>query len=124
MDYVAIAERLFDKFGVPGLTVGGATWLVWQLLKPIVNNINKSTDTLVSISNLLSSHNQQALDMHDTCRTHGTYMVDVTAAQADNHTESMQVLQQIDGRLINMHTSINGKFDNLTTLINSKKVIQ
>ena len=97
MEYISAIERLMEKFGVPGVAMGIAAWFVWKMIQPIINNINQSTKTLIDISSLLSSHNQNALDMHETCREHGEYLCDYKDVIKNNHTEVMVKLEEISG---------------------------
>ena len=76
MDNLVIIERLLDKFGMQSVVIAVVSWGVWQLLKPIVANINESTKILSSLGIMLSEHNQRAIDMHQTCQTHGEYLCD------------------------------------------------
>lgn len=73
---IVVLERLLDKFGMQSVVIGIVSWGIWQLLKPIIANINESTKILFSLSIMLSEHNQRAIDMHQTCQTHGEYLCD------------------------------------------------
>jgi len=95
MEYVSIIERLMEKFGVPGVAMGVAAWFVWKIIQPIINNINQSTKTLIEVSTLLASHNQNAIDMHNTCREHGEYLCDYKDVITQNHKEVMVKLEEI-----------------------------
>lgn len=97
MDTLIVVERLAEKFGMPLVGIGIVSWGVWQLLKPIINNINRSTETLVDISKMLAAHNQNALNMHDTCRTHGEYLCDAKDILANNRETIMIKLGEMHG---------------------------
>ena len=106
MEYLVVAERLFEKFGIPGVAMGIATWFVWQIIKPIINNINQSTQTLIDMSNMLAAHNQNALDMHATCRVHGEYLCDYKEIIADNHKEVLDRAGNIMLKLESIHGDV------------------
>lgn len=97
MEFLQIVERLADKVGLPGTALILVSFGVWQLLKPIINNINRSTETLVGISSMLAAHNQNALNMHQTCREHGEYICDTKDVLQDNHCAVMNKLTEIHG---------------------------
>jgi len=102
MEYLTVIERLAEKFGVPGVVLGVASLFVWKMIQPIINNINQSTQTLIDMSTLLSSHNQNALDMHQTCREHGEYLCDYKDVIQDNHKEVMIKLSEVHGDIKNL----------------------
>ena len=95
MEYIAIFERLAEKIGMPFAALLIVSWGVWQLLKPIVANINKSTDTLTGLCSMLAEHNQRAVDMHATCREHGKYLCDAKALLNGNRETIMLKLGEI-----------------------------
>ena len=95
MEYVAIFERLVEKIGMPFAALLIVSWGVWQLLKPIVANINKSTDTLTGLCAMLAEHNQRAIDMHQTCKTHGDYLCDAKDILNNNREIIMTKLGDI-----------------------------
>lgn len=95
MDSLVIIERLADKFGVPLVAISIVSWGVWQLMKPIIANINKSTETLTNMCAMLSAHNQNALDMHATCREHGEYLCDAKDLLNTNRETIMIKLGEI-----------------------------
>lgn len=95
MEYVAIFERLMEKVGMPISAMLIISYGVWQMLKPIVNNINKSTDTLTGLCAMLAEHNQRAIDMHHTCQTHGEYICDAKDILNNNREIIMTKLGDI-----------------------------
>ena len=113
MDYVLIAERLFEKFGLPGIMIGLCSWFVWKMIQPIINNINQSTNTLVEISSLLSAHNQNAMDMHITCREHGEYLCEAKDLLNTNRETIMIKLGEIQSEVKTVNTSIKEVSDNV-----------
>lgn len=106
MDYVLVVERLFDKFGVPGIAMGIASWFIWKLIQPIINNVNQSTHTLVEVSKMLSEHNQRAIDMHDTCKEHGGYLCEATELLNNNREKIMIKLGEIHSDVRNMTDNV------------------
>ena len=102
MEAIIIIERLADKFGVPLVGISVVSWGVWQLLKPIINNINKSTETLTNLCIMLSEHNQRAIDMHSTCKTHGDYLCDAKDLLNNNRETIMLKLGEIHSDVKNI----------------------
>ena len=95
MEYVTIFERLTEKIGMPFAALAIVSWGIWQLLKPIIANINKSTDTLTGLCAMLSAHNQNAIDMHATCKEHGEYLCDAKDILNNNREIIMTKLGDI-----------------------------
>ena len=95
MEYVTIFERLMEKVGMPISAMLIISYGVWQMLKPIVNNINKSTDTLTGLCAMLAEHNQRAIDMHHTCQTLGDYLCDAKDILNNNREIIMTKLGDI-----------------------------
>ena len=95
MEYIAIIERLVEKIGMPFAALLIVSWGVWQLLKPIVANINKSTDTLTGLCAMLAEHNQRAVDMHEECKMHGDYLCDAKDLLNNNRETIMIKLGEI-----------------------------
>jgi hypothetical protein len=95
VDYVIIFERLAEKIGLPFAALMIVSWGVWQLLKPIVANINESTKTLTGLTAMLAEHNQRAIDMHETCKTHGDYLCDAKDMLQTNRETIMLKLGEI-----------------------------
>ena len=95
MDNVIIFERLAEKIGMPLAAMLIIAWGIWQLLKPIIANINKSTETLTGLCSMLSEHNQRAIDMHQTCQTHGEYLCDAKDLLNKNRETIMLKLEGI-----------------------------
>jgi hypothetical protein len=95
MEMLVVVERLADKFGMSLVGTGIVSWGVWQLLKPIIANINKSTETLSTLCIMLSAHNQNAIDMHMTCREHGEYLCDTKDLLNTNREKIMIKLGEI-----------------------------
>ena len=111
MDYVLIAERLFDKFGIPGIAMGVAAWFIWKLIQPIINNVNQSTNTLVEVSKMLAEHNQRAVDMHDTCKEHGGYLCEATSLLNTNREQIMIKLGEIHGDVKSIKDDVKKRGD-------------
>lgn len=95
MEYVVVFERLAEKIGMPLAAMLIIAWGIWQLLKPIIANINKSTETLTGLCSMLSEHNQRAIDMHQTCQTHGEYLCDAKDLLNTNRETLMLKLGEI-----------------------------
>ena len=95
MEYVTIFERLVERIGLPFTALIIVSWGVWQLLKPIINNINESTKILTGLCTMLSEHNQRAVDMHSTCKTHGEYLCDAKDLLQTNRETIMLKLGEI-----------------------------
>ena len=95
MEQVLIVERLVEKVGMPIGAMLIIAWGIWQMLKPIVNNINKSTDTLTGLCAMLAEHNQRAVDMHEECKMHGDYLCDAKDILNNNREKIMLKLGEI-----------------------------
>lgn len=95
MEYVVVFERLTERIGMPLAAMLIIAWGIWQLLKPIIANINKSTETLTGLCSMLSEHNQRAIDMHQTCQTHGEYLCDAKDLLNKNRETIMLKLEGI-----------------------------
>ena len=95
MDYITAIERLTEKVGMPFAALLIVSWGVWQLLKPIIANINQSTETLTNLCVMLSEHNQRAVDMHNTCKQHGDYLCDAKDLLNGNREVIMMKLGEI-----------------------------
>ena len=95
MDNVIMFERLAEKIGMPLAAMLIIAWGIWQILKPIIANINKSTETLTGLCSMLSEHNQRAIDMHQTCQTHGEYLCDAKDLLNKNRETIMLKLEGI-----------------------------
>lgn len=102
MEYVTIFERLVEKIGLPFAAMAILSWGAWQLLKPIVANINKSTETLNGLCTMLSAHNQNALDMHETCREHGDQLCDAKELLNNNREAILLKLGEIHSDVKNL----------------------
>lgn len=102
MDNLAIIERIADKFGLPLVGMGMVGWGVWQMLKPIIANINKSTETLTGLCSMLAEHNQRAVDMHSECKTHGEYLCDAKDLLNNNRETIMLKLGEIHSDVKNL----------------------
>lgn len=65
-------------------------WLVYR----IVMTQDRISDTLDSLNQRITGHDQRASDMHITCREHGKQL-DKIHETLSEHTTQIQVLQEV-----------------------------
>lgn len=91
-EIITAIKELFVAAGSDGTTQIALLTAMGYLIYKIVKTQDVISVTQRETITLLSSHHQNALDMHATCREHGDQLTKLTETVAE-HTTAIEVLQ-------------------------------
>jgi len=114
--------------GILVIFLAGILYFVGKEFRDFIVNstdsIKSSTTLMNQMSIMLATHHQNALDMHETCRHHGTIIVENTDVFRDNHVEVMTHLSAITNSVSNNSLrieNIDKKVDSIGLQLASKE---